>query len=153
MPLLEEGIKGNLVMVAAAGAATMVLPRLFPHLAPPVRSAVKAGLTLFLEAEHEADGGLIDRLVNATLADMLDALSSEHTDDGRQRAAQAAIERFDRAARRRAARHAWDEADRDARYRRHVRHLRHALRVAQDKAPPETAVILDRVGGAVTEDW
>lgn len=153
MPALEDALKGNLVMLAVAGAATLVLPRLFPNLAPPMRSAVKAGLDLFLEAESEAEGGIVDRLVAATVQNLVKTLSAETTEQGRRHAAERAMAQFEHVARRRARRHGWNEADQRARYRRHVRHLHRALQVAQARVAPEQAAVLAQAGDRITEDW
>ena len=63
MALVEDILKGNL-FVAAVGATAFVLPKVLPDLSPPLRSAIKGGVSLFLESEAEAEGGIIDRLPN-----------------------------------------------------------------------------------------
>jgi len=58
--LLEDLLKGNIVTAVAMGATALVLPKVMPDLSPPLRSAVKGIVSIFLESESEAEGGIID---------------------------------------------------------------------------------------------
>ena len=94
MALVEDMLKGNLVVALAVGGTALVLPKVLPHLSPPVRSLVKNGLSLFLECESEAEGGIIDKLADHALKGVLASLSSPDPPQDRQGAARAAVERF-----------------------------------------------------------
>lgn len=128
MAQIEDMLKGNLLFAAGIGMTALVLPRVLPALPPAVRSTVKSGLSLFMEAESEAEGDIIDRLAESALKNVLQGLSGAGSESDRHAAAQTAVEHFKHTARRRAARYAHSESDRSARYRRHVAVLRHALR-------------------------
>ncbi|HJS85956.1 MAG TPA: hypothetical protein VJ779_10895 [Acetobacteraceae bacterium] len=153
MPLFEDTLSGKVAAVVAVSAAALALPRLFPRLAPPVRAAIKNGAALFLEAEFEAEGGLIDKLVSETLQALLDEASKARTPEERKRSAQRAIHGFERRARARAQH--WggdDEADRSRRYRRHVAHLRRAVAKAECQSEQERTLLAE-VAEGVPEVW
>ena len=127
MALLEDMFEGNLVTAAAVGATALLLPRVLPTLSPPLRSAVKSGISLFLESESEAEGGIIERLADTALKNVLNNLSGAGSAEEREKRAQAAVEDFKRRAHARAQRYGRDEGDRSARYGRHIAALRRAL--------------------------
>ena len=152
MALIEDFVKGNLLPAAAVGAVALVLPKLLPNLPPGLRSAVKGGISLFLESESEAEGGIINRLANNALKNALDALSAPGAPEDRKRAARAVVENFKRAAHARAGRYGRNRGDRSARYGRHIAALRHAIKKKQsrskgphDPALSEIASELDQV--------
>ena len=154
MALLEDTLSGKVVAAVAVSAAAFALPRLFPQLAPPLRSAIKTGASLFLEAEFEAEGGLIDRLVSETLKALLDEAAKARTPEERRRSTQRAVRRFERRARARAQHWGGDsEAERSRRYRRHVAHLRRAVAEAAPKRSPEERALLNEVVEGVPERW
>jgi len=136
-----------------AAAAMLLLPRLAPNLAGPMRSIAKTGLTLFLESETELDGELIESLVDTTMKELGSVLSSRGTEAEKQHAAHAAIRRFKHKARSRAHRWGWDEADRSARYDRHMRKLHRAIAHKRDQSSGQAAQTLDKVADTIMEDW
>jgi hypothetical protein len=154
MALLEDTLSGKVMTAVAVSAAALAIPRLFPQLAPPLRSALKTGASLFLEAEFEAEGGLIDKLVSETLQALLGDAAQARTPEERQRSAHRAMRRFEHRARARAEHWgAGDEAARSRRYRRHVSHLRRAVdAVAQERTPEERKLLEEAVEG-VPEAW
>ncbi|MBV8616207.1 MAG: hypothetical protein JOY66_20900 [Acetobacteraceae bacterium] len=138
----------------AVTAAAFALPRLFPQLAPPLRAAIKTGASLFLEAEFEAEGGLIDTLVSQTLEALLDEAAKAGTPEERKRSTRRVMHRFERRARARAQH--WggdDKAERTRRYRRHVAHLRRAIAEAVPSRSPEERALLDEAVEGVPEAW
>jgi hypothetical protein len=137
----------------AVGAAALVLPRLFPSLAPPLRAVTKAGLTLFLEAETEMEGGLIDGLVSQTVDALLGTLDAPATPAQRKQAAHRTMRRFEAAARGRSKRWGRDHDDRVRRYQRHLAHLRRALAKAQQARPPADRQLLGDAVSVIAEDW
>ncbi|HET9147052.1 MAG TPA: hypothetical protein VFN77_03310 [Acetobacteraceae bacterium] len=114
-------------MAAAIGATALVLPKIMPDLSPPMRSAIRSGLSLFVESESEAEGGIINRLADNALKNVLKRLSGPGNTDERQKAAGSVIENFQETARARSRRYGRDEQDRTARYDRHLAALRHAI--------------------------
>lgn len=149
MALVEDVLTGNVAKVVAVGATAVVLPRVFPSLAPPLRAALKSGLQLFVESESDAEGGIIDKLAADTLKGVLASLSAPGTDEERHQAARAAIQRFQHRAHHRAARYGRDGQDRQARYRRHVAHLKRALADAQRGRSQADQDALKRMAGMV----
>ena len=131
MALVEDILKGNLLAVAAVGATAIVLPKMFPNLSPPLRSAIKSGVSLFLESEAEAEGGIIGRLADEAMESVLASLSGPGSADERHQAAQAAVEDFKRTAHARARRYGRDDRGRAARYKRHIAALRRKLERAR----------------------
>jgi hypothetical protein len=127
MALLEDMLKGNLVIGAALGVTAFVLPKVLPDLSPQLRSVVQSGLSLFLESESEAEGGIIDRLAYNALKNVLQGLSGPGSPKEREQAAQAAVAHYKRTAHRRARRYGRDPDDRSARYAKHIAALRRAL--------------------------
>ena len=133
MALVEDMLKGNLLTAAAIGATALVLPKVLPVLPPPFRSLVKSGLSLFVDAESEAEGGIIDRLADRALANVLKSLSDPGSTEDQRKAARAAVEEFRHTARSRARRYGRDEKDRSARYARHTAALRRRLAQARSR--------------------
>jgi hypothetical protein len=130
MALIENVVESNLLTAAAIGAVALVLPKVMPDLSPPLRSMVKGGISLFLESESEAEGGIVERLAGTALKGVLESLSAPGDSAGQQQQARSAINHFKRTARRRARHYACNDDDRTARYRRHI----HALRRGLDRA-------------------
>jgi hypothetical protein len=140
MALVEDVLGGGTGVAVAVGAAALVLPAVAPHLSPPVRSVLRAGLTLFLEAESDAEGRIIKGLADHAVRSALAALSGPGTKEKREHAARAAVQHFSRRAHARAHRYASSEQDRDARYRRHVRGMHRALASARQAGADSGAV-------------
>lgn len=127
MALIEDMLKGNLTVAVAMGATALLLPKVFPYLSPQLRSAVTGGLSLFLESEYEAEGGIVDRLAETALSNVLHRLSEPGPKEERHEAAQAVVENFKHRAHVRARRYGRDHAEQRARYKRHVSALDHKL--------------------------
>jgi len=153
MALLEDALKGDIVTLAVAGAAAVALPVLFPQLAPPLRSALKLGVTLFLESEGEAEASLIETLVRHTMNGLLAVATGPGSVEERQQAAAKRVAKFEARARSRAQRFGRDEADQVARYRRQVASLKRAVAAAKERHPNHAHPVLDHVAQMVTEDW
>ncbi|HQT77075.1 MAG: hypothetical protein B7Z80_10520 [Rhodospirillales bacterium 20-64-7] len=151
MASFEDILGGNLAAAAAFGVVALVLPKVAPNLPLPVRSALTGGVNLFLEAEGEAEGGIIDRLAETVLQNVLQNLSAPAPEDERHRAARAAVEDFAHAARRRARRYARNERDRSARYSRHMAALRHKLKRAQAHPGSAHAAVLSDMVAALDQ--
>lgn len=149
MALAEDLLTSNVAKAVAVGAVAMALPRVAPALPAPLRDVVKSALKLFIESESDAEGGAIGKMADAALRQALAALSGPGTEEDRQQGAQAAVQRFQDTARRRAARYGRDAGDRDARYRRHMNGLRHALRMAQAAHPHAHGGGLARIAGQI----
>lgn len=143
MALLEDMLKGNLLAAAAMGTTALVLPRLLPHVSPRLRTVVKGGVSLFLESQSEAEGGIVDRLADTALKDVLAGLSAGSAQD-RGDATRQAVESFKRTAHRRSSRLAGDGDD-AAHYRRHVMALHRALAREQTRHGGEKAAALARL--------
>ncbi len=141
---LADLVKGNLAVAAVLGTTAMILPRVLPHLSPRLRAAVKAGVSLFLESQAEAEGGIIERLAETALRNVLGSLG---TGSGleQQRAADEAVETFKRTARRRARRTAEDGPAHRAHYQRHIAALRRALAGEQARHIGDKATALQRI--------
>jgi len=151
MALIEDMLQGNLIMAAVVGATVLMLPKLLPDLSPPLRSAVKSGLSLFLESESEAEGGIIERLADTAVKNVLVHLSGPGSPDERQKAARAAVEDYKRTAHSRARRYARDHKDRHARRRRHFEALRRRLNRARAHTTGRHAQDLESLIGALDE--
>jgi len=153
MAFLEDALKGNVVVIAVAGAAALALPALLPNLAPPLRSMLKLGAGLFFETEAEMEADFIETLVQNTMQGVLAALGGPGTETDRRRAARAQVEHFEARTRARASRFGWNEQDREARYRRHVAKLKQAVADARRERPKSARPLLDHVSGTISEDW
>jgi hypothetical protein len=151
MAFIEDILKGNLAMVAALGATAVVLPKIFPALSPPLRSAVKSGLSLFVESEAEAEGGIVNRLADNALKTVLKQLSGPGTADERQASAEGAMDEFRKTAHARTRRYGRDDADRSARYRRHVKALRRAIERERSRHSGAKAEALSDLSARLTE--
>lgn len=131
MALIEDVLASPISKIVAVGVTALVLPRVLPELPPGLRSVVRSGLKLLAEAESDAEGGFIDKLVAGAVQDLLASLSDAASDEERQRITASAMHRFQETAHRRARRYGHDEGDRQARYDRHTARLKHALSKAQ----------------------
>ncbi len=153
MAMFESALEGNIAVLAAAGAATLVLPVILPQLARPLRTALRSGLALFLEAEAEAEGGAMSKLAETAVKILLETISGSGTREHRQQLARETVQRFEGAARTRSRRYAWNDDDAASRYHRHVAHFRRALARAQERASPRRRAILDQAAQVLVEDW
>ncbi len=153
MAMLENALEGNVAALAAAGAATLVLPVIFPRLVSPLRGLLKSGVILFLESEAEAEGGIIGRLAETTVQALLETVTAHTSRDTRQQEGEATVQQFEATARARAQRYGWNDADAAARYRRHVAHFRRAVAKAQADASPRRRELLGHVADVLNEDW
>lgn len=149
MALVEDMLTGNVAKVVAIGAVAAVLPRAIPVLPAPLRTVLKSGLKLFVESEADAEGGIIDKLADTAMKDVLASLSGPGTDEERHQAARAAVQRFQDTARHRAGRYGRDEADTWTRYHRHMTGLKRALANAEQGRPHGDQDALRRVAGQI----
>lgn len=149
MALVEDMLKGNVVAALAMGATALVLPKVLPDLSPRWRGIVKSGLSLFLESESDAEGGIIDRLADTALQNALKGLSGPGSAEDRQQAVHGAIEAFERKAHGRAQRYGRDEADTSRRYHRHVAALRQAVDCQRAQHPGEHAAALSALSASL----
>jgi hypothetical protein len=149
MASVEDIFGGNLLVTVAVGATALLLPRVLPGLSPPLRSAIKGGLQLFLEADGEAEGGIIEQLAETALNTALERLSGPGPADERRGAARDAIEDYKQTARTRARRYGSDAEDRSARRHRHLTALRHKLHRAKAQATGARAHDLDMLMNAL----
>ena len=145
MALIEDMLKGNLLLAAGIGTTALVLPKVLPALPPAMRTAVKGGLSLFSASESEAEGGIIDRLDDNALKYALQGLSGSGSDAERHAAAQGAVDEFKRKAGARAGRYAHSESNRSARYHRHIAALRHAITREQSRRRDTHGAALGRL--------
>jgi len=151
LALVEDLFKSNLVVALALGGAALILPKVLPDLSPPLRTVVKTGLSLFVESEAEAEGGIISRLAEATLKEVLNSLNGPGSEQERQNTAQAAIRRFKRTARSRARRYGRDEQDRFTRYQRHIGTLNKRMHHVQSRHSDATAAALQNLSASLTK--
>ncbi|MDT7953839.1 MAG: hypothetical protein RQ966_20250 [Acetobacteraceae bacterium] len=151
MALLEDLLKGNIVTAVAMGATALVLPKVMPDLSPPLRSAVKGIVSIFLESESEAEGGIIDRLAGTALKNVLHGLSTPGSTDHQQHAAHAAVEDFKRTAHARARRYGHNDADRSARFNRHIAALRRALDREKSRRTGASAATLQHLSAGLAK--
>ena len=140
---VEDILKGNVMIAVAIGATALLLPKVFPYLSPPVRNAVRGGLSLLAEAEGEAEGGIVGKLADTALEHVLARLKEPGTPEEKEEAAHAVIANFKRRAHLRARRYASNDADRHARYHRHVAALEHRLGRARARHGAETGEVLE----------
>lgn len=133
MALVEDVLSSGTGVVAVVGVTALAVPAVAPHLSPPLRSVLKAGLNLFLEAESEAEGGIIKGLADAAVHQAMAALSGPGTEAQRRDAARAAMQRYRHRAHARARRYGRDDGDRKARYDRHMRGLHQAVARARQR--------------------
>ena len=153
MDVLKDALSGNVVAVAVAGTAALLLPAVAPALAPPLRNALKLGIGLFLESAGEAEGQLMQELVQDTMEGILEALRGPGTRAAHRHAAAEHVEAFEAKARRRAARFGFSKRERAARYRRQVEKLKRELARAKHEHPHVSKPALDHVAGMISEDW
>lgn len=142
MAVVEDVLKGNLVVAVAVGGAALLWPRLAPHLSPSARGMVRSGLKLFVESESEAEGGIIGRFADTALEQVLDRLNGPGAPKERRDAANAVITDFKRRARARARQYGADEADRHDRYDRHLAALEQRLGRARGQQKGDTGAVL-----------
>lgn len=145
MALIENVVESNLLTAAAIGVVALALPKVMPDLAPPLRSVVKSGVSLFLESESEAEGGIVQRLAETALKTVLQSLAAPGDAAHSQKQAQGAIAHFKRTARHRARRYARSDDDRAARYRRHIRALHRALDHARRRRKGDEAQEIEQL--------
>jgi hypothetical protein len=147
MAWFEEIISGNLLAASGLVVGAYVLKRFAPELAPGLESVAVAGLKLFAEAEFEQDDGIIGKLAEHTVKALLQAMPS-----GKPDAARDIVGKFERTARRRSARHAWNERDRRARYRHHVHRLKSTVARTSRELPADQQAYLRSAFNTIAED-
>ncbi len=149
MALIEDVLASPISKIVAVGATVLVLPRVLPGLPPGLRSVVRSGLSLLLEAESDAEGGIIDKLVAGLVQDLLASLPDAGSDEERQQIAAGAMHRFEETAHRRARRYGRGKGDHQARYERHMARLKHALTKAQNDRPQPDRAVLAQMAGRI----
>ena len=152
MALVEDILKGNLVVAAVMGATALVLPKVLPDLSPRWRKVVRTGVSLFVESESDAEGGIINRLADTALQNALKSLSGPGSADDQEQAVQGAVDDFKRQAHRRAHRYGHNEGDTSYRYRRHVAALRHAVDRERARHPGQHAAALAKLSASLGPD-
>jgi hypothetical protein len=133
MAIIEDALKSSPVQAVGLGLLAFALPFFVPAIRPQFAAILKIGAKLFLEAEFEADGAIIDELVDATLDSLLNA-TSQGSEEERKRAAEHQLGQFLSAARAGARRRGWHEEDAKARYHRHLAKLEHGIRRVHHRA-------------------
>jgi hypothetical protein len=151
MAFVDDMLKGNLLIAAAIGATALVLPRIMPDLSPSLRAVVKGGLSLLLESEAEAEGGIVERLADTALKNVLAHLSGPGSPHERRDAARAAIADYKRTARVRARRYARNDQDRSTRRGRHIEALRRKMHRARTHVTGTQAQDLESLLGALDD--
>jgi hypothetical protein len=153
MPIWDEGLSGRLIAASALVGGAFLLQRLAPLMGPGARSFAMSGLQLFAEAEFEMQDGIIGKLAEQVVEELLQAVPARGADQHSHQAAREIVGRFERTARERSSRHGWHERDKRARYRHHVRKLRHAMAQASRHVSPEKQRYLSQASAALSEDW
>lgn len=137
----------------AAAALALSLPLLFPKLRAPMLAILRAGATLFVEAEFEVEEDAIAELVDATVEGLVTALAGPAPAADRHQAAEAVLGRFTHKARRRSERWARDDGDRATRYRRHVGALKRRMARLAAEGPEQHRSAIARLTDEIAEDW
>lgn len=153
MAMLEDGLGGSVIAMAALLSGALLVRRAAPDQKPNLRSLVASGLRLFAEAEFEAQDGVISTLAQRTVEALLQAMPQHPANGGANDAARHIIGRYARAARARSQRQGWHERDSQARYRHHMRKLKAAVSRASRQLPPDQHAWLSQVGSDIREDW
>ncbi len=136
MARLEDVLKNHpaeLLGLGALLAAPLVIPSIRPQWAAVTKEVVK----LFLEAEFDAHGDLIESLAGTTVEQLVGILSSPPA-EREQKAARIAA-RFEKKARRRANRWGRNDGERQIRYRRHVDAVKRLIASRPEASCFETA--------------
>jgi hypothetical protein len=111
--------------VLGLGLGVVALPFAFPSLRPLWATAVKGGVKLYLEANAEAQDGLIDTLVESAVDQLVDAAAKPAGE--RDKKIPEIVSEFKDKARRRSNRKGRSPKDRDLLYDRHMSKLRRRL--------------------------
>lgn len=111
--------------VLGLSLAIVALPFAFPSLRPLWATAVKGGVKLYLEANAEAQAGLIDTLVESAVDQLIDAVAKPAEE--RDEKIPEIVSEFKDKARRRSNRKGRSPKDRDLLYDRHMSKLRRRL--------------------------
>lgn len=152
MALLDEAIGGELLTAGGLAVSVLVLKRFAPDLSPPLRSLAVSGLQLFAEAEFETQDGIIAKLAQRTVESLIKTIpsgASPQTGD----ATRTVVRNFERTARGRSRRHAWNDRDRNARYRHHVGRLKAAVEHASRNLSPAQQNYLTQAMHDIAEEW
>jgi hypothetical protein len=157
MAAWDEALGGSLVTASALVAGAFALRRVAPLLGPGIGSFLVSGLRIFAEAEFEMQDGIIGKLAEQAVEQLLRTMPAvapaAGADHGSPREARAVMQRFERTARARSDRDGWHDRDKRARYRHHVRKLRQAVAHASRDLTPAKREYLSRVSGMISEDW
>lgn len=153
MAILEEGVGGNVITMAALVAGVVLVRRTGPELPPNLRSLLESGLKLFAEAEFEARDGLISKLAETTVQALLQTMPDGKPEGSANEAAQRIVGRYEQNARASSQRHGWHERDSRARYRHQMRKLKSSVAQASRELPPAQQAWLSQLGAGISEDW
>lgn len=157
MAAWEEGLGGNLVTASALVAGAFVLRRVTPLIAPGIGAFLVSGLQLFAEAEFEMQDGIIGKLAEQVVEQLLQTMTApgpaSAADHSPPQAARDIVHRFERKARANSNHHGWHDRDKRARYRHHVGKLRQAVAQASRHLAPEKRAYLSQASAAISEDW
>lgn len=153
MPMLEDALKANPVMLVGVGVLALALPVAFPSLRPQFAAVLKSGVSLFFEAEAGAEGDIIEKLAETTADHLIDIMAGGGSKEEKQRAADVEIDRYKELARHRARKHGWSDEDRKARYHRHLAKLHEVVGRRRSASAGDERAILDRVSDGILEDW
>ena len=151
MAAWDEALGGNLITASALVAGAFVLRRVAPLLGSGFGSLAVSGLQLFAEAEFEMQDGIIAKLAEQAVGQLLKTMPAGATDH-EPRAARDIIHRFERTARARSNR-GWHERDKRARYRHHVKKFKQVVAHASRDLPPQKRAYLAQASAAISEDW
>ncbi len=148
--LLEEVLPVGPAGVVAFGVVALAAPALIPGLRPELRPLLKSAAKLFVEAEFDADGGVIASLADATIDDLIDAVT-KCPPDQRERRIEHSVRRFARRAKARSTRMGRDDRDRQTRYGRHVGIMRDRLARERKRRTGHAREALDRAAALLRE--
>jgi hypothetical protein len=127
--------------VLGLGLAIVALPFAFPSLRPLWGTAVKGGVKLYLEANAEAQDGLIDTLVEGAVDQLVDAIAKPVEE--RDEKIPEIVSNFKAKARRRSNRKGRAPKDRELLYDRHKSKLR--CRLARLDNNPSTQPHMEEI--------
>jgi hypothetical protein len=165
MAAWDEALGGNLATASALVVGAFVLRRVAPLIAPGIGPFLVSGLRIFAEAEFEMQDGIIGKLAEQAVEQLLQTIPApgpaSGLDDGAahaqshapSHAAREIVHRFERTARASSDGHGWHDRDKRARYRHHVRKLRQAVARASRDLSPEKQAYLSQASTVISEDW
>ena len=152
MATWNEGLGGNLITASVLAVGVLVLRQLAPRVGSGIGSWAVSGLQLFAEAEFEMQDGIISKLAEQAVGQLLKTMPVGGADQD-PRHAREIMHRFEHKARAQSDRHGWHDRDKRARYRHHVRKLKQAVAQASRDLPPQQRAYLSQASATLSEDW